>query len=105
MFNYDKVIKKHLDVLSKYDEPEKFDAHMRNLYSQYKVYIVATFLFLASIAMSMVMDDHIPGIEIVMTTMCFAMAIHRWIDLQNLVLYKSLRSDGLSVQEQASIDD
>ena len=105
MFNYDKVIQKHLDVLSKYDDPEEFDMYMKKLYSQYKVYIVATFLFLASIVMSMVMDDHIPGIEIVMTTMCFAMAIHRWIDLQNLVLYKSLRGDGLSGQQQPESPD
>ena len=55
MFNYDKVIKKHLDVLSKYDDPEALNTHMRNLYSQYKIYIVVTFLFLASMAMSMAM--------------------------------------------------
>ena len=105
MFNYEKVIQKHLDVLSKYDDPEELDKHMRSLYSQYKVYIVATFVFLASMAMSMVMDDHIPGIEIIMMAMCFTMAINRWIDLQNLVLYKSLRDNGVSVlQKQESTD-
>ena len=104
MFNYDKVIKKHLDVLSKYDDTEELDTHMRNLYTQYKVYIVVTFLFLASMAMSIVMDDSLPGFEIVLTTIFFTMAVNRWIDLQNLVMYKSLRDNGFSVQQQESTD-
>ena len=66
MFNYDKVIQKHLDVLSKYDDPEALDTHMRNLYSQYKVFIVITFVFLFTMVMSMIMDGPLLGFDIVL---------------------------------------
>ena len=104
MFNYDKVIQKHLNVLSKYDKPEEFDAHMRNLYNQYKVYIVLTFVLMASLFLPS--KEQISGFDTFLPSVCFIMAIHRWSELRSLILYKSLRDDGVSVQEkQASIDD
>ena len=100
MFNYDKVVQKHLDVLSKYDDPKELDTHMRNLYSQYKLFIVITFVFLFTMVMSMIMDSPLLGFDIVLIAIFFTMAVNRWIDLQNLVLYKSLRDNGASVQQQ-----
>ena len=36
MFYYDKVIQKHLDVLSKYDDPEALDTHIEICVLQYR---------------------------------------------------------------------
>ena len=35
----------------------------------------------------------------------FTVAVNRWIDLQNLVLYKSLRDNGVSVQQHQQSTD
>ena len=97
MFNYNKVIQKHLDVLSKYDEPEELDAHMKNLYNQYKVYIVLTFLLMASFFLPS--KEQLSGFDTFLPSVCFIMAIHRWAELRSLILYKSLRDDGVSVEQ------
>jgi len=105
MFNYDKVIQNHLDVLSKYDDPEELEKHMRSLYSQYKLFIVLTFVILFTMVISMVIDDPLRGFDIVLIAIFFTMAVNRWIDLQNLVLYKSLRDNGVLVQQQQESTD
>ena len=104
MFNYDKVIQKHLDVLSKYDDPEELEKYMRSLYSQYKLFIVLTFVILFTMVMSMIIDGPLRGFDIVLIAIFFTMAVNRWIDLQNLVLYKYLRDNADLAQQQESID-
>ena len=104
MFNYDKLIKKHLDVLSKYDDPKELESYMRNLYNQYKVYIVLTFLLMVSFLLPT--KEQLSGFDSFVPSVCFIMAIHRWAELRSLILYKSLRDNGALGQNlQALVED
>ena len=104
MFDYNKTITKHLEILEKYEEPHILEEHMKGLYKAYKIFL---FLLLLSAITGVVWSsDSYAFVSILSSAMFFTLAVKVWIDLQNLVMYKFLRERCVPIQNtEHSIDE
>ena len=94
MFDYNKTIQKHLDLLQKYEEPHALEEHMKRLYTQYKTFLASTLLWiLCALAW---WDDFYAIISTISSAMCFSIAVKTWIDLKDLVMYRFLREKSVA---------
>ena len=104
MFDYNKTIQKHLDLLLMYEDPHALEEHMKRLYTQYKTFLASTVLWLLC-ALAW-WDDFYAVISTISSAMCFSFAVKTWIDLKDLVMYKFLREKCAATQHTThSTDD
>ena len=104
MFNYNKTIARHLEILEKYEEPHILEEHMKGLYKTYTILIFS--MLLSTIIAAVRSGDSYAFVFILSSAMSFILAVKAWIDLQNLVMYRFLRERCVPIQNtEHSIDE